>query len=192
MFRLFLVLASLFVAGSVAAQIAVVEDGSGNRIGAYLGPGKFDNSAAMLVLLPSGYTVSLDAGTGQISALAGCCGADGGYMSFPLPYFMSSDCTGQMYFPIGGSENTKVAGFVFRGAHGQLYAVAPGAVPTNVSLQSRFGTSCSSLTPGLYQALPGSANDPQLTGFPASGFQPPLRLKYVSMNVFRDGFEVAA
>lgn len=172
-----------------AAESPVVLDANGNLLGDY---GGASTPGSILVILQSGFTLSIASVSGEVGLLNDVASADGLRPNSDV-YFATNNCQGAAYFP-------PVAGlgkYVFRhGPTNQLWVIPPRAdqpATVLVQAQSRLeGANCAQFGPVPVQLMPIEQNNPANTGWDRGPQVPgPLKLgrQDVPRAMLRDGFE---
>ncbi len=174
----------------VFAQAAVVLDSGGARVGVYGGPAFAgdDQREGFLVISTTGYAAIFDEVTGNHGSMprAGHVNRQLGPVRFSGP-----NCTGTVF--IRAELNSPLAGgFVFR-AQNQVYYAPHGVISAQIVSQSTINDNgeCVNVAPSAEELIQVVPNDPAVTGFSNGGYPGPLRLGFLSTNLFADSFELA-
>jgi hypothetical protein len=178
------------VPGLCNAQSAgVVRDQSDLVVGVF--------ADARYVHSTTGYRANFDFRAGRIDQVDSIDVGGGGFR--PALIFQGLDCVGTPHFRVEAFP-APVGGVVLNvGNPYLLYFAAKGSSSTQLMMQSRreYDGNCVNdvASAGMIFVVPAQLNDPVITGFPNSPFNPPLRVELEPLSavfdLFSDGFEGA-
>lgn len=195
---------ALLFPSAAFAESPIVRDNTGALVGFYVGPARPQDLGlpaivSIRVVTTRGYSYIADTSTGALSAALAPYGNIAG-RELVGPFWSGANCTGAAFAADTSSTAAVFAGgFIIRALRSpsQAWYAPKGSTSASVlTLSEGVPGNCldyGGVTDSKF-ALPLLPNDANVTGYPDSGFVPPLRLdvELIVVPLLKDGYESPA